>query len=140
MFLKINISKLEIHLVILFINSIRNSNPSMSRLLRVLISEGRFGSLKFIGGQQISSFQEKPKGDGTWINGGFFVCESKVFDYIKEGDKTIFERQPLEDLTKDGELFAYKHSGFWKPMDTLRDNKVLNSLWDKNEAKWKLWK
>ena len=102
--------------------------------------EGRFGSLKFIGGQQISSFQEKPKGDGTWINGGFFVCESKVFDYIKEGDKTIFERQPLEDLAKDGELFAYKHSGFWKPMDTLRDNKVLNSLWDKNEAKWKLWK
>ena len=102
--------------------------------------EGRFGSLKFIGDQQISSFQEKPKGDGTWINGGFFVCESKVFDYIKEGDKTIFERQPLEDLAKDGELFAYKHSGFWKPMDTLRDNKVLNSLWDKNEAKWKLWK
>ena len=102
--------------------------------------EGRFGSLKFIGGQQISSFQEKPKGDGTWINGGFFVCESKVFDYIKEGDKTIFERQPLEDLAKDGELFAYKHSGFWKPMDTLRDNKVLNSLWDKSEAKWKLWK
>lgn len=102
--------------------------------------EGRFGSLKFIGGQQISSFQEKPKGDGTWINGGFFVCEPKVFDYIKEGDKTIFERQPLEDLAKDGELFAYKHSGFWKPMDTLRDNKVLNSLWDKNEAKWKLWK
>ena len=102
--------------------------------------EGRFGSLKFIGGQQISSFQEKPKGDGTWINGGFFLCESKVFDYIKEGDKTIFERQPLEDLAKDGELFAYKHSGFWKPMDTLRDNKVLNSLWDKNEAKWKLWK
>ena len=102
--------------------------------------EGRFGSLKFIGGQQISSFQEKPKGGGTWINGGFFVCESKVFDYIKEGDKTIFERQPLEDLAKDGELFAYKHSGFWKPMDTLRDNKVLNSLWDKNEAKWKLWK
>lgn len=102
--------------------------------------EGRFGSLKFIGDQQISSFQEKPKGDGTWINGGFFVCEPKVFDYIKDGDKTIFERQPLEDLAKDGELFAYKHSGFWKPMDTLRDNKVLNSLWDKNEAKWKLWK
>ena len=101
--------------------------------------EGRFGSLKFIGDQQISSFQEKPKGDGTWINGGFFVCEPKVFDYIKDGDKTIFERQPLEDLAKDGELFAYKHSGFWKPMDTLRDNKVLNSLWDKNEAKWKLW-
>lgn len=101
--------------------------------------EGRFGSLKIVGGQQISSFQEKPIGDGTWINGGFFVCEPKVFDYLRKGDQTIFERQPLEDLAKDGELFAYKHSGFWKPMDTLRDNKELNNLWDKNEAKWKTW-
>ena len=92
--------------------------------------------MKFIGGQQISSFQEKPKGDGTWINGGFFVCESKVFDYIKEGDKTIFERQPLEDLAKDGELFAYKHSGFWKPMDTLRDKKVLDKMIRNKKSPW----
>jgi glucose-1-phosphate cytidylyltransferase len=102
--------------------------------------EGRFGSLKFIGNQQIGSFQEKPKGDGTWINAGFFVCEPKVFDYIEEGDETIFERTPLENLAKDGELFSYKHYGFWRPMDTLRDNKILNDLWDKGQAKWKLWK
>ncbi len=102
--------------------------------------EGRFGSLRFTGEKQVASFQEKPKGDGTWINGGFFVCESKVFDYINEGDKTIFERTPLENLAKDGELFSYKHYGFWRPMDTLRDNNILNDLWDKNEAIWKLWK
>ena len=102
--------------------------------------DGRFGSLKFIGNQQIESFQEKPKGDGSWINGGFFVCESKVLDYIKDGDSTIFERGPLENLAKDGELFSYKHHGFWRPMDTLRDNKMLNELWDNNKADWKLWK
>jgi glucose-1-phosphate cytidylyltransferase len=101
--------------------------------------EGRFGSIKFIGDQQISSFEEKPEGDGTWINGGFFVCEPKVLDYITEGDQTIFERSPLENLAKDGELYSYKHFGFWKPMDTLRDNKVLNNLWDNNDAKWKIW-
>ncbi|WP_299363751.1 glucose-1-phosphate cytidylyltransferase [Winogradskyella sp.] len=101
--------------------------------------EGRFGSIKFIGDQKISSFEEKPKGDGTWINGGFFVCESKVFDYLAEGDKTIFERAPLEHLAKDGELYSYKHYGFWKPMDTLRDNKVLNELWETGNAKWKIW-
>jgi len=102
--------------------------------------EGRFGSLQFVGDQKISSFQEKPRGDGTWINGGFFVCEPKVFDYIKDGDKTIFEREPLEKLAIEGELFSYKHYGFWKPMDTLRDHKVLNDLWENNQAKWKLWK
>jgi glucose-1-phosphate cytidylyltransferase len=101
--------------------------------------EGRFGSLSFIGDQQVVSFQEKPKGDGTWINAGFFVCEPKVFDYIKEGDDTVFERTPLENLAKDGELFSFKHQGFWQPMDTLRDNKILNDLWDKGQAKWKLW-
>ncbi len=102
--------------------------------------EGRFGSLKFTGDQQIASFQEKPKGDGTWINGGFFVCEPRVFEYINEGDNTIFERTPLENLAKDGELYSYKHFGFWRPMDTLRDNKILNDLWNNNEASWKLWK
>jgi len=102
--------------------------------------DGRFGSLKFIGDKQIESFQEKPKGDGSWINGGFFVCEPKVLDYITDGDKTVFEKKPLENLAKDGELFSYKHYGFWRPMDTLRDNKILNELWDKNKADWKLWK
>lgn len=102
--------------------------------------EGRFGSLKFIGDEQIASFQEKPKGDGSWINGGFFVCEPKVLKYLNEGDSTIFERDPLENMAKDGELFSYKHYGFWKPMDTLRDNKVLNEMWEKDKADWKIWK
>ena len=101
--------------------------------------EGRFGSLKFSGGSKIESFQEKPKGDGTWINGGFFVCEPNVLDYINDGDDTVFEQEPLQDLAIDGELYSYKHYGFWKPMDTLRDNKMLNQLWDTNKAKWKSW-
>lgn len=101
--------------------------------------EGRFGSLRFSGDKQIKSFQEKPVGDGTWINGGFFVCEPKVFNYINKGDLSIFEREPLENLAKDGELFSYKHYGFWRPMDTLRDNKILNDLWNNNKAVWKLW-
>lgn len=102
--------------------------------------EGRFGSLKFIGEEQIASFQEKPKGDGSWINGGFFVCEPKVFEYLNDGDETIFERNPLENIAKNGELFSYKHYGFWKPMDTLRDNKVLNEMWQNDKADWKIWK
>lgn len=101
--------------------------------------EGRFGSLKFSGDSKIEAFQEKPKGDGTWINAGFFVCEPKVLDYITNGDATVFEKDPLENLAKDGELYAYKHEGFWKPMDTLRDNKLLNELWDTNKALWKSW-
>jgi len=101
--------------------------------------EGRFGSLKLTDNHKVDAFEEKPKGDGSWINGGFFVCNPEVFSYIKNGDQTVFEREPLEDLAKDGELYSFKHYGFWKPMDTLRDNKVLNDLWDANKASWKLW-
>jgi len=102
--------------------------------------EGRFGSMDINEeNSNVLSFIEKPKGDGGWINGGFFVCEPKVFDYINEGAKTIWERKPLENLAKEGELFAYKHYGFWKPMDTLRDNKILNDLWNNNQALWKIW-
>lgn len=100
--------------------------------------EGRFGSLQINENNCIEKFVEKPLGDGSWINGGFFVCEPKVFDYI-DNDLTIFERQPLENMAKDNELFAYKHQGFWKPMDTLRDKEYLNQLWEKNQAKWKIW-
>lgn len=102
--------------------------------------EGRFGSMSIDSENHgVSTFMEKPKGDGNWINGGFFVCEPKVLDYIKEGDRTVWERSPLENLAKDGELFAYKHSGFWQPMDTLREKIVLNELWEKGQAKWKTW-
>lgn len=102
--------------------------------------EGRFGSMSIDSENHgVSTFMEKPKGDGNWINGGFFVCEPKVLDYIKEGDRTVWERSPLENLAKDGELFAYKHTGFWQPMDTLREKIVLNELWEKGQAKWKTW-
>ncbi len=102
--------------------------------------EGRFGGVDFADDKNcVKSFIEKPTGDGGWINAGFFVCEPNVFDYITEGDKTIWERTPLEKIARDGELYAYKHSGFWKPMDTLRDNKHLNEMWENNKAAWKVW-
>ena len=82
---------------------------------------------------------EKTKGDGAWINAGFFVLQPEVFDYIKDGDATIFERAPLENLAKDGELYTYKHEGFWKCMDTLRDKIQLNDIWDSGNVLWKKW-
>jgi len=101
---------------------------------------GRFGALNITSNNQITSFKEKPAGDGAWINGGFFVCEPEVFDYIEpDNNKVIFERAPLENLASDGNLCAYKHSGFWRPMDTLRDKIELNDLWEANNAPWKVW-
>lgn len=100
---------------------------------------GRFGALHLGNSDSIQAFQEKPKGDGAWINGGFFVCEPGIFDYI-DGDETILERAPLERLAAEGQLMAYKHEGFWRPMDTLRDKNELNSLWDSGKALWKVWK
>lgn len=99
--------------------------------------EGRFGALETTG-NRVDSFMEKPKGDGAWINGGFFVCQPQVLDYIK-GDDTVFEQEPLETLAREGQLMNYRHSGFWKCMDTLRDKKVLNEMWDAGQAKWKIW-
>ncbi|RZK37456.1 MAG: glucose-1-phosphate cytidylyltransferase [Hymenobacter sp.] len=87
----------------------------------------------------IRSFMEKPKGDGAWINGGFFVCEPGVLDYIKQGDATIWERGPMEGIAHAGQMNAYKHHGFWKPMDTLRDKQELDSAWRAGEAAWKTW-
>jgi len=101
--------------------------------------DGRFGALNIEENFLVSSFQEKPKGDGGWINAGFFVCEPKVFDYITEGDSTIFEQAPLQNLARDGEIFTFKHDGFWKPMDTLRDKQELQKLWDSKKAPWKTW-
>jgi glucose-1-phosphate cytidylyltransferase len=101
--------------------------------------EGRFGSLQIDENEKVKSFQEKPKGDGSWINAGFFVCESKVFDYIDDNDKIIFEREPLENLAKDNELYTFKHRGFWKPMDTLRDKNQLEEMIEAGVAPWKKW-
>ena len=100
--------------------------------------DGKFGALKIENDNRISNFLEKPKGDGAWINGGFFVCEPSVLDYI-ENDSTVFEGGPLEKLAKEGELYSFKHNGFWKCMDTLRDKNQLNEMWSLGKAKWKSW-
>lgn len=99
---------------------------------------GRFGAINMDDKNNVLSFQEKPKGDGAWINGGFFVLEPNIFDYI-EGDETVWERQPLETLAKDGQLVSYKYNGFWKPMDTLRDKIELEDLWRSGNAPWAKW-
>ena len=100
--------------------------------------DGRYGAIDIKEDNLISSFDEKPKGDGSWINGGFFVCQPSVLDYI-DGNETIFEKEPLSKLASDGQLMAFKHDGFWQSMDTLRDKKVLCRLWDDKNAPWKNW-
>ena len=98
---------------------------------------GRFGALH-LEKNRVVGFQEKPEGDGGWINGGFFVLSPKVIDYI-EGDHTVWEREPLERLAKEGQLHAYFHNDFWQPMDTLRDKNHLEELWNSGKAPWKIW-
>lgn len=99
---------------------------------------GRFGVLGLDDDNRVLGFQEKPKGDGNWINVGFFVLEPAMFERIAD-DGTIFEKEPLEGLARDGQLMAYKHSGFWQPMDTLRDKQHLEALWSSERAPWKVW-
>ncbi len=100
---------------------------------------GRFGAL-VLGEHEnrIERFHEKPEGDGAWINGGYFVLEPEVFDHI-EGDDTVWEQEPLRSLAHQGQLNAYKHEGFWQPMDTLRDRNLLEQLWRDGQAPWKVW-
>ena len=128
----VNINELIMH----------HKNEGTHATLTAVRQQGRFGVFNLkSGGSKISTFREKPQGDGdesAWINGGFFILEPEVLDYI-EGDSTSFEKEPLEKLATEGELSAYKHSGFWQPMDTLRDKNVLDSMWKKGEAPWKLW-
>ncbi len=100
---------------------------------------GRFGSISIDENERVMSFKEKPKGDGNWVNAGFFVCQPEVFDYIKDGDQTIFENEPLEDLAEAGQLYTYKHSGFWKPMDTVWDKVELETLINNDKAPWIQW-
>ncbi len=126
------------------------SNVSLEKLLEYHRSHGklvtltavrppaRFGALEIADGR-IERFTEKPQIGEGWINGAFFVCEPGVFDYI-EGDATLFEKEPLENLAADGQLMAYQHEGFWQCLDTLRDKYLLNNLWESGKAPWKTWK
>jgi glucose-1-phosphate cytidylyltransferase len=99
---------------------------------------GRFGALDIGDGELIRRYEEKPKGDGGWINGGFFVLSPEVARYI-DGDATVWEQQPLQRLAQDEQLAAYRHSGFWYAVDTVRDKRHLQELWDSGAAPWKLW-
>ncbi len=99
---------------------------------------GRFGALNIDASLNVTSFMEKPKGDGSWINGGYFVCQPEVFSYIKD-EATLWEKEPMEKLALENQLCAYKHEGFWKPMDTLRDKTDLENEWNSGNARWKVW-
>jgi len=101
--------------------------------------EGRFGALNINKNDQVTTFEEKPKGDGSWINAGYFVCQPEVLDYIDNGDDVIFEQEPLKRLAQDAEIFTYKHEGFWMPMDTLRDKTKLNEMYESGNAPWVTW-
>ena len=114
-----------------------HKNEGAQATVTAIQPAGRFGALE-LEGERVRSFLEKPKGDGRWISGGFFVCEMAVFDRI-EGDETIWERAPLEGLAADGELAVYRHPGFWAAMDTLRDKNFLESQWASGKAPWRVW-
>jgi glucose-1-phosphate cytidylyltransferase len=108
--------------------------------MTIVQPEGRFGAIKFDENNIVTNFQEKPKGDGTWINGGFFILNKKVFDHLpKNSDEIMWEQEPLTNFTKMGELVAYKHKGFWKCMDSMKDKNTLEKLWETKKAKWKNW-
>ena len=126
------------------------SNVNIKELLKFHISnnkactltavkpEPRFGAL-ILEDNMVKHFREKDLIDVDWINGGYFVCEQSIFNYIKNGDKEVWEQAPLEGLSNSKNLTAFKHIDFWKPMDTLKDTIELNEMWDKNNAKWKIW-
>jgi glucose-1-phosphate cytidylyltransferase len=114
-----------------------HKNHARKATITAVAPPGRFGALA-MDGEAVTSFQEKPAGDGALINGGFFVLDPSVLDLI-EGPQTIWEREPLEELAAGGELRAFRHEGFWQPMDTLRDKLLLEELWHSGNAPWKVW-
>jgi glucose-1-phosphate cytidylyltransferase len=101
--------------------------------------DGRFGALNIDKNNQVLEFKEKPRGDGSWINAGYFICQPEVLNYINDGNDVVFEQEPLRNLAKDGEIYTYKHDGFWMPMDTLRDKIKLNEMCDNKTAPWMVW-
>ena len=106
--------------------------------MSVVLPSGRFGAVEVDTNKKIKKYIEKPKGDKQWVNGGFFVLNKKIFNYLSNNN-TVWEKEPLENLAKDNELMSFKHEGFWQPMDTLRDKILLDKLWNENKAKWKIW-
>lgn len=116
-----------------------HSKSGCKATLTAVQPPGRYGAIALgENATRIKAFQEKPSGDGAWVNGGYFVLEPSVIDYIA-GDQTTWEQEPMKNLAKDGELNAFKHTGFWQPMDTLRDKILLESLWASGQAPWKVW-
>ena len=115
----------------------KQSNKAIT--LTAVQPEARFGNLDIDENQNVKKFMEKPKNEAGWINGGFFVCEAEVFDYLSEDEGCVFEEKPLQNLAADGKMGTYKHDGFWQPMDTLRDNQKLNRIWKEKKAPWKIW-
>lgn len=122
------------------ISDLLNCHKSKNKMATITAVQppGRFGSLKIDSNSNIIGFQEKPEGDGGWINGGFFVLEPRVIEMI-ESDQTTWEKEPLENLAMEDQLNIFFHKGFWRPMDTLRDKEYLNKLWEKSNAPWKIW-
>lgn len=114
-----------------------NQNKSLGTMT-VVQPPGRYGSVSISNNKLVEHFKEKPQGDGAWINGGFFILEPKVIDYIAD-DSTTWEREPLEKLAADKQLSAYRFDGFWRPMDTLRDKIELEAMWNSGDAPWKVW-
>ena len=123
------------------LTALLNAHNSSGKTLTVTAvqPESRFGVLTMDDAGNVSSFTEKPADNGSWINGGFFVCEPEVFDYIGDGPGVVFEQQPMRTMAQEGKMFARKHFGNWKCMDTQRDNIQLNELWNNNGAFWKKW-
>lgn len=120
---------------------IKTRNQGIILTLTAYQPGGKFGALRIEdNSDKVTSFEEKPDGDRNWVNAGYMVCDPDVFDYIPDdADTIIFERGPLESIARDGKMHAFRHKGFWKPMDTLRDNIELNNMWAKGEARWKVW-
>jgi len=116
-----------------------HKNAGKLATLTAFQPEGRFGALNIDDSNTIKSFNEKPKEGGSWINAGFFVLEPEIFNYIPGGDDAIWEQIPLINLSKDGQLNAYKHNGFWHAMDMLKDKIDLNKMWDAGQAPWRIW-
>jgi len=113
-----------------------HKSKSVKATLTAVYPPGRFGALD-IYHNKVTTFKEKPKGDGSWINTGYMVCEPEIFDYISDAESCIFEEEPMNNLAIAKQMAAYKHNGFWRPMDTLKDKLDLNNLWEANLAPWK---